>query len=124
MLRETMGSSGRLARWLGCEPAIGSDSFTGRPGETLPGFRVAVAEAGRRLELRGRHRFSTYALTFFFDGGQLYARTHAAFPGILGRLYRAAVIGTGGHRILTQRMLRRAARMSGAPRESSSPSEG
>jgi len=71
---------------------------------------VAEAEPGRRLALRGRHRFANYRLTFIFDGGLLRAQTHAEFPGILGRLYRAAVIGSGGHRIITRHMLRQVAR--------------
>jgi hypothetical protein len=70
---------------------------------------VAEAEPGRRLALRGRHRFSRYELTFVLADGELRAQTRAAFPGIHGRLYRAAVIGTGGHRILTRRLLRRIA---------------
>ena len=32
------------------------------------------------------------------------------FPGVLGRLYRAAVIGSGGHRLVTRRLLRQVAR--------------
>jgi len=76
----------------------------------LPGFRVDQAEPGRWLAFRGRHRFSRYALTFILDGGCLRARTHAAFPGVLGRLYRAAVIGSGAHRLVTRRMRRRIAR--------------
>jgi hypothetical protein len=70
---------------------------------------VIEADAGRRLALRGRHRFAEYALTFVVDGGCLRARTDAAFRGILGRLYRAAVIGSGGHRIVTRRLLRQVA---------------
>lgn len=102
--------TGALARLLGCDPARGTAAFTGRPGEAVPGFRVVEAEPGRRLALRGSHRFARYALTFVLDGDQLSARTHAAFPGVLGRLYRAAVIGTGAHRVVTRHMLRRIAR--------------
>jgi hypothetical protein len=40
----------------------------------------------------------------------LRVQTHAAFPGALGRLYRAAVIGSGAHRIVARRLLRRVAR--------------
>ncbi|WP_242352281.1 MULTISPECIES: hypothetical protein [Anaeromyxobacter] len=110
VLRREMGGSATFARLLGCDPAQGTAAFAGRPGETVPGFRVVEAEPGRRLALRGRHRFSSYALTFVLDGGRLRAQTHAAFPGVLGRLYRAAVIGTGGHRIMTRRLLRQVAR--------------
>ena len=106
--REMSGST--IARILGCDPAQGTAEFAGRPGEAVPGFRVVEAEPGRRLALRGRHRFSTYALTFVLDGDRLRAQTHAAFPGVLGRLYRAAVIGSGGHRLVTRRLLRQVAR--------------
>lgn len=102
--------AGALARILGCDPERGTTSFAGRPGEAVPGFRVADAEPGRRLALRGRHRFARYALTFVLDGDRLRARTHAAFPGVLGRLYRAAVIGTGAHRLVTRHLLRQIAR--------------
>jgi hypothetical protein len=109
VLRELPESAG-LARVLGCDPALGSAEFAGRSGETLPGFRVVEAEPSRRLVLRGRHRFSNYELTFIIDGHQLRALTHAVFPGIAGRLYRAAVIGSGGHRLVVQHMLRKVAR--------------
>lgn len=106
VLRRQMGRSGRLARMLGCDPADGTPGFTGRSGEAVPGFRVAESEPGRRLALRGRHRFSRYALTFVLDADRLSAQTHAVFPGALGKLYRALVIGTGGHRLVTRRLLR------------------
>lgn len=110
VLRQAMGGSSRMARILGCDPAQGSAEFAGQPGDAVPGFRVVEAEPGRRLALRGRHRFSTYALTFLLDGGRLRAQTHAAFPGVLGRLYRAAVVGSGGHRLAVRRLLRQVAR--------------
>lgn len=110
VLRREMGRSALIARVLGCDPAQGTAEFTGRPGEAVPGFRVVEAQPGRRLALRGRHRFSSYGLTFVLDGDRLRAQTHAAFPGVLGRLYRAAVIGSGGHRLVTRRLLRQVAR--------------
>ncbi len=88
----------------------GTAEFAGRPGDTVPGFRVVEVEPGRRLVLRGRHRFSNYALTFVLDGDHLRAQTHAAFPGVLGWLYRTAVIRSGGHRLVTRRLLRQVAR--------------
>jgi hypothetical protein len=109
-LRRQMGGSASIARILGCDPAQGTAEFTGRAGDAVPGFRVVDAEPGRRLALRGRHRFSSYALTFVLDGESLRAQTEAAFPGVLGRLYRAAVIGSGAHRIVTRRLLRQVAR--------------
>lgn len=105
-----MGGSSPMARVLGCDPARGTAEFAGHVGDTVPGFRVVEAEPGRRLELRGHHRFSDYALTFVLDGHRLSAQTHAAFPGLRGRLYRAAVIGSGGHRLVTRHMLRQVAR--------------
>jgi hypothetical protein len=62
------------------------------------------------LALVGRHRFSSYALTFRIDRlgpdrTQLRAESRAAFPGVLGRAYRIAVIGTGGHAVAVRRLL-------------------
>lgn len=103
-------SVGAVARALGCDPVRGTPQFDGGPGQALPGFRVVESERGRKLVLRGRHRFSRYQLAFLLDDDRLRARTHAAFPGPHGRLYRAAVIGSGGHRVLTRRLLREVAR--------------
>lgn len=109
VLRRAFGGGAWIARLLGCDPARGSAQFAGRTGDALPGFRVVESEPGRRLALRGRHRFARYALTFVLEGGRLRAQTHAAFPGVLGRLYRAAVVGSGGHRLVTRRLLRQVA---------------
>jgi hypothetical protein len=105
-----MNGSSAFARLLGCDPVEGTTELTGAPGDALPGFRVVEAEPGRRLALRGRHRFADYALTFELEDGCLRAVTHADFPGVRGKLYRAAVIGSGGHRIVTRQLLRRVAR--------------
>ena len=43
------------------------------------------------------------------DGVTVSARTSAAFPGVWGRLYRALVIGTGGHALVVRAMLKRIA---------------
>jgi hypothetical protein len=110
VLHREMAGSAPIARILGCDPAQGTAEFAGRPGDTVPGFRVVEVEPGRRLVLRGRHRFSNYALTFVLDGDHLRAQTHAAFPGVLGWLYRTAVIRSGGHRLVTRRLLRQVAR--------------
>jgi len=122
VLRRQMAGSAPIARILGCDPVQSTAEFAGRPGETVPGFRVVEADPGRRLALRGRHRFANYALTFILDGDRLRAQTHAAFPGVLGRLYRAAVIGSGGHRIATRRLLRQIARGTGSASQASPPS--
>jgi len=82
-------------------------------GDTLPGFAVREATPGERLELRGQHRFSRYALILELDeiagGTRVRAQTWAEFPGILGRGYRAMVIGTRMHRLVTRTLLRRVA---------------
>lgn len=83
-------------------------------GDSIPGFAVADCAAGRHLVLRGGHRFSRYQLRFELEpageGVVVHAITHAAFPGLLGRIYRACVIGTGGHRIVGRRLLATVAR--------------
>src|SRR3954471_5558010 len=97
VLRRQMSGSATFMRLLGCNPGRGTATFTGAPGDAVPGFRVVAAEPGKRLVLRGRHRFSRYELTFVIEGDHLRAETHAAFPRLRGQLYRAAVIGSGGH---------------------------
>lgn len=90
-------------------------------GDTLPGFEVVEAEPPRVLVLRGGHRFSEYELRFDLDcparsRTRLRAQTSAAFPGVSGTLYRALVIGTGGHRIAVRRLLSGVAARAEAPR--------
>ena len=103
----------RLARILGCEEQ-GRGEFHGAPAETLAGFHVTSAEPPHEIALEGRHRFSRYRLAFEIDpsesGSKIRAVTHAEFPGVRGALYRAMVVGSGGHRIVTTRILRSIAR--------------
>ena len=78
------------------------------------GFTVTESEPAERLVLEGRHPFSRYALVFLVEaadggGSRLRAQTWAAFPGPHGRVYRALVIGTGMHRLVVARMVRRIA---------------
>lgn len=84
------------------------------PAETLAGFRVARAERPREMTLVGRHRFSRYRLAFEIEpagpGARIRAVTHAEFPGVRGALYRALVVGSGGHRVVTKRILESIAR--------------
>jgi hypothetical protein len=79
-------------------------------GATVPGFAVAAADPERRALLAGRHRFSRYTLDLTLvpesGGTTLSARSHAEFPGLLGGVYRALVIRSGGHRVLVRRLLR------------------
>jgi hypothetical protein len=77
------------------------------------GFVPEEASPEHRLALKGRHLFAAYRLIFEMDpdedGIRLRALTFAAFPGLRGKVYRALVIGSGGHRIVVRRMLRRVA---------------
>lgn len=101
-----------IARPWGLVPsrAHGDWRSAPEPGDCVPGFTVARVQPPLSLELRGRHRFSRYALVFELDemgdGCRLRARTYAEFPGLAGRAYRALVIGSGGHRLAVRRLLR------------------
>jgi hypothetical protein len=108
-LGATMQGAHTFGRVLGVDPLEPSPAFEGRVGQTLTGFRVVDAVPNQSLVLEGRHRFSRYRLSFQIAPGKLIARTDAAFPG-LGRLYRAAVIGSGAHGLITKQLLRRIAR--------------
>lgn len=109
------GASPRYARAVGC-----ADTEAGGPrplevGSTIPGFHVAELAPERLLVLRGSHHFSDYALAFRLEplGGRrsrLVAETRAAFPGLKGGVYRALVIGTRMHVLVTRRMPRNVAR--------------
>ncbi|MEK6227999.1 MAG: hypothetical protein AABM31_01560 [Actinomycetota bacterium] len=104
-----------FARLLGCEPATSSGPRPIDVGSTIPGFAVTRADPASRLELAGRHRFSRYELVFTLredarSGTRLGAETWAVFPGIHGRAYRAAVIGTRGHVVVVRRILAAVAR--------------
>ena len=98
------------------EPQAAGDWRSGvELGDTIVGLRVAECAPGRTLALRGSHRFSRYELRFDLeprDDGtvSVHAKTSAEFPGALGRLYRACVIGSGGHRVVVRRMLSSVAR--------------
>lgn len=104
----------RLAAWLACREMRADRPFDGRVGATVPGFRVARVEPPRELALEGRHRFARYQLAFRIEprgeGSLLRAETRARFPGVRGRIYRALVVASGGHRIVIRRILRGLAR--------------
>jgi hypothetical protein len=98
------------ARLLDCDDTEPSGPRPLAQGSAFPGFHVEAAAPGDELALAGSHRFSTYLLTFHFedlDAGhtRLVAETHAAFPGLKGRIYRALVIGTRMHVFVTRRLL-------------------
>jgi hypothetical protein len=104
------GASTRGARLLRCVDARASGPRPLAVGSTVPGFHVETAQRPRELALAGRHRFSDYALIFRLDEDgsnctTLRAETRAAFPGLEGRTYRAMVIGTRIHVLMTRRIL-------------------
>lgn len=81
---------------------------------TVPvGFQLDEATPPQRLALKGRHPFAIYRLVFELDPDgdavRLRALTFAEFPGLRGKVYRALVIGSGGHRVAVRRMLHRVA---------------
>lgn len=98
-----------VARVLGCHDTEASGPRPLALGSALPGFHVVAADAPHKLALAGRHRFSRYALTFRLDDAngtvRLRAESLGEFPGVLGRIYRAMVIGTGGHVLGVKRLL-------------------
>jgi hypothetical protein len=84
------------------------------PSTVPTGFVLDEARRPQRFALKGRHTFAVYRLVFELDDDsahrtRLRALTWAAFPGIHGKVYRALVIGTGGHRVAVRRMLKRIA---------------
>jgi hypothetical protein len=84
------------------------------PDVRTPFFALDDAVPTRRLGLKGRHWFSVYKLVFELDDDgagrtRVSAHTWAAFPGLRGKVYRALVIGSGGHRIAVRLMLWRIA---------------
>ncbi|MFD5367206.1 hypothetical protein [Streptomyces sp. NPDC127103] len=100
----------RYARVVGAVPRESGGVRPLGAGSEFPGFRVARVVPGRELALEGRHRFSTYSLVFRVEelgGGRcrLRAETRAVFPGTAGRVYRALVIGSGGHAFAMRRLL-------------------
>jgi hypothetical protein len=84
---------------------------------TVPiGFVLDEARQPERFALKGRHLFAVYRWVFELDADQgdrtrVRAITWAAFPGMHGKIYRALVIGTGAHRVVTRATLKRIARL-------------
>ena len=99
-----------FAKAVRCKPdhAVGTAVTA---GDAVPGFLVARCEAPTEWALEGEHLFSRYALTFRIapvDSGHCRVAAHssAEFPGLHGKIYRAMVIGSGGHAIGVRRILR------------------
>ena len=83
------------------------------PSTVPTGFVLDEARPPARLALKGRHPFAVYRWVFELDPlahrTRLRALTWADFPGIHGKIYRALVIGTGGHRVAVRWTLKRVA---------------
>jgi Protein of unknown function (DUF2867) len=81
------------------------------------GFVLDEARRPERFALKGRHPFAVYRWVFELDPligveagrTRLRASTWADFPHLHGRVYRAFVIGTGGHRVAVRWTLKRVA---------------
>ncbi len=98
------------ARLVGSEHWSAGGPRPLRVGSTLPGFQVVATVPGSELALAGRHRFSSYSLTFRVDDAgpgrsRLRAESRAAFPGLTGRAYRLLVVGSRGHVVAVRRLL-------------------
>jgi hypothetical protein len=102
-------ATARVATALGCaETEVSGEP--GRIGSTFPGFVVTRVIEPAALALMGRHRFSHYGLVFSLEATKdeqtlLRAETRANFPGLKGKIYRTAVIGTHGHVVVVKRLL-------------------
>ncbi len=99
----------RLARLNGCSETERSGA-PDRIGSTFPGFLVTRVIEPAVLALEGQHRYSRYGLIFSLeptkdDRTLLRAETRAEFPGIKGSIYKALVVGTRGHVVVTKRLL-------------------
>ena len=101
-----------VAAALGCDPRRGENVAAPRARTTtLPGFRVAAVTAPTEVVLEGTHRFARYRLTFRIDSvgddrARVHAATHADFPGLRGFVYRTLVLGSGGHVVVVNRLLK------------------
>jgi hypothetical protein len=102
----------RAATWSALLRTVCRDPHD--PSTVPTGFTLEEAAQPERLALKGRHPFAAYRLVVELDDDgprhtRLRARTWAAFPGLHGKIYRALVIGTGGHRVVVRQMLKRIA---------------
>ena len=122
-LRRSIGGRGRGwgARALACEHVRRVGEFP-TLGSQVPGFAVSAVDPPFVLALAGRHRTSAYSLTFrISEAGagrsEIRAETRAVFPGLVGTLYRAAVIGSGMHARLMASMLADVKRRAQSPHD-------
>lgn len=84
------------------------------PSTVPSGFALEESRPPERFALRGRHPFAVYRWVFELDAEapqrtRIHSATWADFPGLHGKIYRALVIGSGGHRVVVRWTLRRIA---------------
>jgi hypothetical protein len=111
-----------LAKGLGCTPCDAEGDW-GEIGSSVPGFLVTRAVAPAVLALMGEHRFSRYALIFRIverNSGltECSAETRAEFPGGKGKAYKGLLIGTRGHVVVTNSILRSIRKLAERPEPS------
>lgn len=104
------GAAPRYARLIRCADTEPAGPRPLAVGSAFPGFHVATAVPGAELGLAGSHAFSDYALIFRLEDlgegrTRVRAETRAVFPKLRGRAYRALVIGTRMHVLVTRRLL-------------------
>lgn len=100
------------------------------PSSVPRGFVLDEARPPERFVCKGRHPFAVYRWVFELDGEsedrtRVRSATWADFPGVHGKIYRALVIGTGGHRIAVRWTLKRiaAAALSDRPQSGATASD-
>jgi hypothetical protein len=109
--RSFEGFGGRaFTALLGCRHRGATSTVPPSVGQEINGFRVAEVSEPESLVLEGEHRFARYRLAFVIEPSgegrsRLRARTDALFPGLRGSVYRALVIGSGGHAFMARRLL-------------------
>jgi hypothetical protein len=108
-LEQTWAAVSKLAGRLAERPAPRAFASLWRL-EPQSGFAIS-SSSPERIALSGHHRFARYELAFELrltdDGVEVCGQTSADFPGAAGRVYRALVIGSGGHGVAVRAMLRR-----------------
>jgi hypothetical protein len=107
----TGGPARVVAKVLGCDPTEVGTDLTPRVGLTVAGFAVTQLEPPHLVVLRGRHRFSRYAIVLTLEpdpaGSRCVIESRGEFPGLTGQVYETLVIGSRGHVVAVRHLLRR-----------------
>ena len=114
--RAMHGPAGPLGWLMGLQPARASGDW--RRGRWRRAPRCRDSRSSRRARRRvwrcaGRHRFSRYALVFELEDIEAArargsrARSWGGFPGVHGLLLSGSGVGSGAHRVVVRRLLRR-----------------